>query len=82
VSAHRITRMTHEERLRFRAIGAYVLYALNGRCSAEQAAEAIEGLARCIRAGIADGPSVGTKKRPGDALNVPGHGPTALGGRT
>jgi N6-adenosine-specific RNA methylase IME4 len=74
--------MTHEEFVRFGAITSWAFHAIDGECSAQEAAEAIEGLARCIRGGIGDGPSVGPKERPGDARHVPGHGPTAQGGRT
>jgi hypothetical protein len=75
--------MTHEEFVRFEAIAGWANYAMAERTTAQEAAEAIEGLAHCIRAGIGEGPSVGPKERPGDALNVPGHGPTgSRGGRT
>jgi hypothetical protein len=80
--SYRMTGMTHEEQLRFQAIRAWTMHAILGQCPVDQAAEAIEGLARCIRGGISEGPSVGAKERPGDAVNVPGHGPTATGGRT
>jgi hypothetical protein len=66
--------MTHEEYVRFGAISTWAWHAINGECGAQQAAEAIEGLAGCIRAGNYDGPTVGAKERPGDAVNVPGHG--------
>jgi hypothetical protein len=74
--------MTHEEFLRFYAIARWANYDMAGRTPAQEAAGAIEGLAHCIRAGIGDGLSVGPKERPGDARHVPGHGPTATGGRT
>jgi hypothetical protein len=74
--------MTHEEFVRFYAIARWANHAMADRTSVQEAAEAIEGLAHCIRGGIGDGLSVSPKERPGDACHAPGHGPTRRGGRT
>lgn len=42
--------MTHEDMLRFRAIGRWVIYALTDLATPAETAEAIEGLAAWIRA--------------------------------